>query len=451
MNCSTFQRRLLTLEEPAEMPDSIQAHLEACPHCQDLHRRLTQIERHLPVLPVPRSAAKADFLAHFRQQGTVWEKVRFRFRNLRRWQLTAGALAASLLLFFLAWNLAPGDPVRTVRPIKSSAPDKLLASLVKSNLKLAIATTPKVQVQTLAEVAEDLRHQSEPLLVYGSGREGKESLRELADWYGQVVRMSVTRAVKLPPEELRPVLDPIVQQLADATDEAERLGRDVKNVSADHPMFTIASAARNGKDHLERVLKQQEMALRAPVPRAADDGLAPRVSFLPVACLAAVQVRAEPSSSVVAADMAARFQRNRKLIQALVENCLRLSELTEAVQRASSCMVIAERLGEEAERAVADNDIGRATELTRAFKDLLVEGVAFNLTTARGEIPPGAVREAEMLQIGDHVKRITEPLQATLRVVAGAKDAPERWQRLVKLVTDSQAAVNKALKDRGGY
>ena len=35
--------------------------------------------------------------------------------------------------------------------------------------------------------------------------------------------MSVTRAVKLPAEDVKPVLEPIVLQLVQATDEAERL------------------------------------------------------------------------------------------------------------------------------------------------------------------------------------------------------------------------------------
>src|SRR5262249_30214833 len=161
-------------------------------------------------------------------------------RNLKRWQLTAGAVAASLLLFFLAWSLAPNDPVRHVRPVKSSAPDGFLAGLADSNLTLATADTPTDRVQTLAQLSEDLRGQSAPLSMYGSGREGKESLRDLGDWYGQIVRKEVTCAVQLPAKEMRPVLGPIIRQLSRATDDAERLARNVKDISADHPLFTLA-------------------------------------------------------------------------------------------------------------------------------------------------------------------------------------------------------------------
>jgi hypothetical protein len=474
MNCTTVQRRLLAqgetgdpgaTDDPGEnagRSEAIQEHLENCPHCQEWQRRVTQIDRHIPLLPVPRSAARASFVQQFRAETTVWDRARYRLRNLQRWQLTAGALAASLALVFMVWLLAPNDPAPVVHP-KSSTPDKLLATLMQPNLKLAVATSPKVQVQTLAELAEDLRTYSGPLHLYGSSKEGKESLRDLSEWYGLVVRMEVTCSVKLPAEEVRPVLEPIVLQLATATDDAERLASQTHNISADHPLFTIGNAARNGKDHLERILKQQGAA--APLPRRDPLLLHPgsrpeqhcsRASFpLPLALLAAAPaVQAQtPSPAVIAADQAMGFQRNRKLIAALVENCLHLTQLTESVQRASSCMGMADRLAEELDRAAAEQDLVRATDLAKALKDLLIEGIAFNLTTAGAEIPAGAVRETQMLQIGDHVHRITSQLEEKLQGLP--KDSPkelqERWQRVRKQIADGRTEVHKALKGRGTY
>ena len=122
MNCSNVQRRLLAQAEPAEPSDALQAHLETCPLCQEWQRRLTQIDRHVPMLPVPRSSARAEFVQRFRGQATIWEKARYRLRNLQRWQLTAGALAASILLFILAWTLAPNDPSPVARANPTQPP-----------------------------------------------------------------------------------------------------------------------------------------------------------------------------------------------------------------------------------------------------------------------------------------------------------------------------------------
>jgi hypothetical protein len=453
MNCNTVQRRLLAQGEPGEPSEALREHLESCPHCQEWHRRVTQIDRHIPLLPVPRSAARDIFVQQFRDQGTIWEHARYRLRNLQRWQLTVGAIAAGLLMAVFIWTVAPNDSPPVVRA-KSTGQDVVLIELMQPNLKLAIATSPKVQVQTLAELAEDLRKYTEPLHMYG-GKEGKETLRELGEWYGQVVRMEVTRAVKLPPEEVRPVLEPITKQLARATDDAERLASQTTNISGDHPLFTIATASRNARDHLERVLKQQEAALpRGPVPMLQERPDEPQltgIAFpLPFAMLAVVPpARAQNPAAALAADQAMGFQRNRKLIWALVENCLRLTELTESVQRASCCMGIAERIAEELERAAAEGDVVRAGDLSRAFKDLLVEGIAFNLTTAGAEIPAGAVRETQMLQIGDHVQRMTAQLEEKLQ--AAPKDSQDRWQRIRKQIADGRAEVHKSLKGRGTY
>src|SRR5579871_767548 len=148
MNCTTVQRRLLAQAETGEPSDAIQEHLDNCPHCQEWQRRLTQIDQHIPHLPVPRTAARASFIQQFRAETTIWTRARYHSRNLQRWQLGAGMLAASLLLALLAWSLVPNDPVPVVRP-KSSTPDKLLVTLMQPNLKLAIATSPRVQVETL--------------------------------------------------------------------------------------------------------------------------------------------------------------------------------------------------------------------------------------------------------------------------------------------------------------
>src|SRR5438105_2693215 len=132
MNCEEIQRRLLALTEPVRPTPVVQGHLDECPACLEVQRRLVQIEKHVPLLPVLPVPSKMAFLHRIRTEATVWEKVRFRVKRLDRWQLTAAALAASLLLFALIWKLAPDETHQVkVAPARPHTPDVLLASLVE--------------------------------------------------------------------------------------------------------------------------------------------------------------------------------------------------------------------------------------------------------------------------------------------------------------------------------
>jgi len=448
MNCSTVRRRLLALDSPDQPPALVQEHIDYCSICQEVQRRLLQVERHVARVAVPPAQGRAAFVARFRQQSTLPERLNVRLRELQRWQLTLGALAASLLLFFLVWHLAPDERPALVRPNRHAAPDQLLAALTQRQLKLAVAAAPREQVETLAALAEDLRGQSAALHYYGSGKEGQETLKDLSDWYGRVVRMGVARAVQLPAEHRRAVLDPIARQLGSAGDDSERVARDARVTSADHPLMTMAQAARDGKGRLEELLLRDDLAAR-PGPTAPQSFR--RFTLLAVICLTTHGVaRAEFGGvpAVLAADQAQRFQRNRRLIQALVENSLRLAELNDVVHRASSCTDLADQLGEELQAAVSAQDAVRAAELAKALKELLIHGVAFNLTTANAIIPVGAVREPEMLQIGAQVRRIAAAVADRLQTAAPRDDAAA-WEKVAKAVSDGQAEVAKALKGRG--
>lgn len=158
----------------------------------------------------------------------------------------------------------------------------------------------------------------------------------------------------------------------------------------------------------------------------------------------------DAKATSLAIEQAQRFGRNRKLIHALVDNCVRLAEQKDFVSRAESCTRVADQLAEELQRAAGEHDLARASEFGRFLKDLLVQGVAFNLTSANREIPVGGLREPEMLQIGDHVKRLTDRLEDRLGKSAD-KDTQEQWQRVAKGIGDGRAEVYKALKGRGAY
>ncbi|MBL8793380.1 MAG: hypothetical protein JNM56_05730 [Planctomycetia bacterium] len=461
MNCTAIKRRLFALTDPADPPAGILAHLRDCAGCREAQVRLIQMEGQIPHVPVPASSAKAALAAKFRGETTLWDRAQFHLRTVERWHVVTVGMAASLLLFFLAWSLAPHEQpiVKTRQP--SSAPDVLLVRLVEHNLSLALVEAPRQQVETLSQLAEDLRGQSDPLLRYGDGLEGKESLKDLADWYGQVVRMSVARARRVPPRERRDVLDPIVKQLGAAHDDAQQRAQQLHNVSADHPLCIIAFAAGNAREQLDVLLKHDMSGV--PVPGRGvglarlptETVLLRRAALVPVLFAAAQNTaRAETPvrTPVQAAEQARKFQHNRKLIQTLVDSCLRMAEQQQPdpVQRAASCTVVAERLAEAVERSAAEQDAVRTQEAALLLKKLLQRGVAFNLTTAGGTIPLGDVREPEMVQIGDHVSRIAQQLEENLLRLPDA-ETRAKLPKTLQAIQDGRAEVFKSLKGRGAY
>lgn len=62
MNCDLVQRRLLSLSDPESLPDNLRAHLAYCEACSDWHDHLLVLERHVPLLPIPRSNGKARLM-----------------------------------------------------------------------------------------------------------------------------------------------------------------------------------------------------------------------------------------------------------------------------------------------------------------------------------------------------------------------------------------------------
>lgn len=466
MNCKAIQRRLLALNEPDTPTPGLQAHLDSCPRCQETQRRLVQIERHIHLLPVPETSAKAALLAEFRSETTAWERMQFHIRNLKQWQVTAAGLAAAVLVCVLIWSIAPTEDKTQPRPLaaKSTSPDVLLTTLMQRNLKLALANSARDQVETLADLAEDLRGQTRPLFRYGEGKEGKESLKELADSYSQVIRTGVSRAGKLPGEmprtQVKQVLTPIVLKLLAATDDADQLAQQVPGLSAEHPLYTISFAARNGKEQLAMLLGQQ-----AGLPREAhkvtympsrpptDDILLRRLEVRPLLFVAAkASGHAESTAPALnALEQARRFQRNRKLILSFVNCSTSLAEQDDPVQRAASATtVLAERLAEEISTSAKEHDGYRIAELGEHFRTVLVRNVAFNLTTATIKVPKGAPGEPAMIQIGDQVKRITEQLDEVLVKYADA-NTQDAVQKALTAVGEGRSAVYKSLHGRGTY
>ena len=268
MKCELVQRRLLSIENPAQAPADLRAHLAVCGVCRDWQHQLLLIERHVSHLPVPPSRAKARLLHQFllepategkgqKTAATLPEapvpprRAARAFSRLRSfpYERLAASLAAAVLVLALGWWLWPEGPAPL--PPAASAPvkpvaDPLLTCLVRRDVRLARAETPRERLEILADLADDLRGEVQVLAQVTAG----EELAELAKLYEQVVRDGIVKqAQALAAADRRQLLGSMASRLAGVERAVGRLARKVPPEHAP-PLQVIVAAARMGSIRL---------------------------------------------------------------------------------------------------------------------------------------------------------------------------------------------------------
>ncbi|MBY0528062.1 MAG: hypothetical protein K2R98_31990 [Gemmataceae bacterium] len=453
MKCSTVQRRLLTLEDAARVPSTVQSHLDTCAACREWQQRVFQLERVIPLLHVPSSSfAKARVLQQIRTPPTLWEQMRERAarlpehaRRIGHLRLASG-VAAAVLLLIMAWQLMPGGPRPNNNDNPNPASDALLATLLERNLILAEAVRPRQQAETLASVADDLHGEAQTL---GRHRDARASLDVVAIWYSQVVKVEVERAGRLPAEDRKTALEPMAQRLAKAEAEAEALVRDFWHSAPNHPLLTMAADARKAREQLEalrgQTVSQREMRLPAtPASTVATAGRVLRqMPMLPAPVVAVGSIKAQEPG--LASEAVRRFEKNRTLLQALVNGSVKLAVEDDLVKRAEVCKGVSKYFADEIQNAAVNREGTRAVELGQHLRDLLQRGVAANLTAVVAATPEGSTRQEECKQVGREVTDVLGPLQDRLQN-AVTPESQEYMQRTLQAVQDGRQDVEKSLK-----
>jgi hypothetical protein len=441
MNCTILQRRLTALENPCRPPAELQAHLAQCAACRDWLRRLVELERRVPLLPVPASTAKDEFLARIRSGEAVPRREarpaprpvagrvdpQRRDRVIRKVAL-ATALAAGLLMYFgifaalrMQQQTGSGGP---------AAPDPLLANLLNRDLRLARAPGKPERFRELADLAEDLRGQAEPL----AREQAVDDLKALAKWYRDVVHDGVE---KLGPAASVKDRDEVAARLDRAGNTAEQLAGQV-SVDCAPPLWDIAIAARNGSHSLQpgaRSLRPpgEARSERLSLVGGSPAGRAPLPACAPVLVLAAVSRAQSPAAPLSPAEQARRFGRNRSLIEKLVTGGLQLAGEEDPLKRADYCNSIAQGMADEIRLAVGGHEKGRVAELKQHLHSLLKDGVAENLSQARERIPNGSAEEKGLCKVRDDTEQFLKPVQEVIDAT-DAGDIKDGLDRVIRAV-----------------
>lgn len=264
MKCKAARTSLLGQEQLDQPPPKVAGHLAECVACRDWLQQLVQMERHVPILPVPKSSAKAQLVNKIltspapvttpasrpvpEEPGWVRHE-----RRLKRLALASALTAALVVVAVGLWiwsHSQQGVPV--VNHKSKPVEDPFLAHLMQRNLSLAAAKTPRQRVETLADLADDLH--SEAMSVAAVAEAG--DLTALATLYQRVIREGILPQAKaVPLAERAAILQRIADRLGEVAQSMDHVA-DQAFGSSVRALRDIASAAREGDKQL-RILMQE--------------------------------------------------------------------------------------------------------------------------------------------------------------------------------------------------
>lgn len=275
MNCTVLQRRLLAMERPDQPPAELQSHLAECAACRAWQHRLVRMEHLLPLLPVPPSSAKGQFLQRIsghvadketRRQGDKESAVSLspgllvslspplvpgpKERGRRKLSL-ALALAASLLVFAMSWWTWPHTTQLPSRG-KVAQVDPFVRDFEGRLLGILRGDAPRERVRKLADLAEEVHGQAQ------QATDNIDKLDRLVEFYSRVVSLHLLeQAHQLPRADRPAVLEDIATRLRQAESNASRWASRLKR-SAPRSAASfdrIAFAARKGEQDLRILMR----------------------------------------------------------------------------------------------------------------------------------------------------------------------------------------------------
>jgi hypothetical protein len=267
MNCHAIQNKILTLPDPRVIPDVLRDHVAGCAVCRVWAKEAARLEallENLPVPPAPRNK-KAEMIDDLTSSNPVITRpLAFPARKpgpLERFlaenKVVIGGLAAAILVVIGGW-LMLRDRGNNPGPVvaQQSPTDPFLEKMVRWDVALAKAASPRERLDILGGMADGLSGQTRSLARVATGDE----LRDLARWYDKVVKDGMVRqAEKIPAETLNPTereerkkqLTALAEQLGVTANQAEKM-TDVPE-DTKPALQKIAKSAKEAEEKLRKL------------------------------------------------------------------------------------------------------------------------------------------------------------------------------------------------------
>jgi len=128
------------------------------------------------------------------------------------------------------------------------------------------------------------------------------------------------------------------------------------------------------------------------------------------------------------------LKNNRKLLEELLDEGVKLGDSNTNLDRAAQCQSVAARLTRELKKAIDLDDADRLTEMSDHFSTLIQSGFLPNLATAKENIPVGSPEYPRLLAIHmdaaknlDAVK-VLIPFEGKFAKKKGVQDARVKLQ-----------------------
>lgn len=252
MKCKQVLQRMLATSGPRKLSSDVLDHIDQCGRCHRIHERLVEIDRSVSQLPVPSSAAaKAAFVQRMLFEPTT---VRPRRRVRISWVHVVTGVAAALLLALLASGVLNRERTKSMTPLGA---DEFLAEMLDRGMIMATAGTPKQRVEELAILADRLDQRTRQLARVADPND----LSELANLYKHVLQGDkglIARTELIEADRMK-VLDPIADRLLRASQDVEKLSREVPPGAVDS-LQVMAKAARDAHQAIRQKAREDKLA-----------------------------------------------------------------------------------------------------------------------------------------------------------------------------------------------
>lgn len=254
MKCSIVRNRLLSLESPSRVPDSLRAHLDSCSACQAWLARFEQVEGSIRRLRPPATSGKAkaallEKVLHPAKAAPLTPKQpMWSFSTLVEKYWHGGLIATTLLIGAVAFFNVGGKPAE----LAAMPPDPLLQEMVDVNLELVEADTPAQRINKLSRIADQLFGEMREIARVDA--EG-ENLQRLARLYHRVVMQGIVEyAPEIPLPQWAETLLPLSERLTEMAGKTDEFIRMVQP-NAVEPLQRVAVDARAASKRINGILK----------------------------------------------------------------------------------------------------------------------------------------------------------------------------------------------------